>query len=136
MIDKEKILNELVEHIESALNNDSDYVDGIRTDLLQYTVALLKSQPEITHCEDCDLRSHDRAETKFKKTVDIVIHEIVDAQDADPFDAEATTDALSDAEELLKIQDELIKNQNNDIHHMGLIIEEYKKELKNTMYPD
>lgn len=130
MIDKETILNELVEHIESALNHDSDYVDGIRTDLLQYTVALLNSQPEITHCEDCDLRCHDRAETKFKKTVDIVINEIVDAQDADPFDAEATTDALSDAEELLKIQDELIKKQKNDILRLEHVIEEYKKYCK------
>ena len=44
MIDREKVINELVEHIESALSVDSDYVDCVRTDLLQYTVALLKEQ--------------------------------------------------------------------------------------------
>ena len=41
-MDREKVINELVEHIESALSVDSDYVDCVRTDLLQYTVALLK----------------------------------------------------------------------------------------------
>ena len=44
MPDREKVINELVEHIESALDVDSDYVDCVRTDLLQYTVALLKEQ--------------------------------------------------------------------------------------------
>ena len=44
MPDREKLINELVEHIESALSVDSDYVDCVRTDLLQYTVALLKEQ--------------------------------------------------------------------------------------------
>lgn len=44
MVDREKVINELVEHIESALAIDSDYVDCVRTDLLQYTVALLKEQ--------------------------------------------------------------------------------------------
>ena len=44
MTDREKVINELVEHIESALNVDSDYVDCVRTDLLQYTVAMLKEQ--------------------------------------------------------------------------------------------
>lgn len=43
-MDREKIINELVEHIESALAVDSDYVDCVRTDLLQYTVAMLKEQ--------------------------------------------------------------------------------------------
>ena len=43
-MDREKLINELVEHIESALSVDSDYVDCVRTDLLQYTVALLKEQ--------------------------------------------------------------------------------------------
>lgn len=43
-MDREKVINELVEHIESALAVDSDYVDCVRTDLLQYTVALLKEQ--------------------------------------------------------------------------------------------
>ena len=45
-MDREKVINELVEHIESALAIDSDYVDCVRTDLLQYTVALLKEQQE------------------------------------------------------------------------------------------
>lgn len=44
MIDREKVIKELVEHIESALDVDSDYVDCVRTDLLQYTVALLKDR--------------------------------------------------------------------------------------------
>lgn len=44
MVDRDKVINELVEHIESALSVDSDYVDCVRTDLLQYTVALLKEQ--------------------------------------------------------------------------------------------
>lgn len=44
MSDREKVINELVEHIESALSVDSDYVDCVRTDLLQYTVAMLKEQ--------------------------------------------------------------------------------------------
>lgn len=67
-MDREKVINELVEHIESALSVDSDYVDCVRTDLLQYTVALLKEQepvipktkvrhgeyPEIVHrCGEC-----------------------------------------------------------------------------------
>ena len=73
-MDREKVINELVEHIESALSVDSDYVDCVRTDLLQYTVALLKEQendigritneylnlvkvaskkPEIVRCLDC-----------------------------------------------------------------------------------
>ena len=43
-MDKEKVITELVEHIESALDVDSDYVDCVRTDLLQVTVALLKEQ--------------------------------------------------------------------------------------------
>ena len=48
MPDREKVIDELVEHIESALAVDSDYVDCVRTDLLQYTVALLKEQEEKT----------------------------------------------------------------------------------------
>lgn len=47
MADREKVINELVEHIESALAVDSDYVDCVRTDLLQYTVALLKEQEPV-----------------------------------------------------------------------------------------
>lgn len=42
--DREKVINELVEHIESALAVDSDYVDCVRTDLLQTVVGLLKEQ--------------------------------------------------------------------------------------------
>lgn len=44
MSDREKVINELVEHIESALAVDSDYVDCVRTDLLQTVVGLLKKQ--------------------------------------------------------------------------------------------
>lgn len=44
MIDREKVINELVSHIENALSVDSDYVDCIPTDLLQYAVALLKAE--------------------------------------------------------------------------------------------
>jgi len=36
------------------------------------------------------------------KEIETVIQEIIDAQNADPFDAEATTDALSDALDLLE----------------------------------
>lgn len=46
MPDREKVINELVEHIESALDVDSDYVDCVRTDLLQTVVGLLKEQEE------------------------------------------------------------------------------------------
>lgn len=51
-MDKENVINELVEHIESALAVDSDYVNRVRTDLLQYTVALLKEQ-EAVRCKNC-----------------------------------------------------------------------------------
>ena len=44
MIDREKVINELVEHIENALSIDSDYVDCVRTDLLQTVVGMLKKQ--------------------------------------------------------------------------------------------
>ena len=44
---REKVINELVEHIESALSVDSDYVDCVRTDLLQTVVGLLKAQEPI-----------------------------------------------------------------------------------------
>ena len=47
MTDREEIINELVKHIESALAVDSDYVDCVRTDLLQYTVALLKEKDNV-----------------------------------------------------------------------------------------
>lgn len=41
---REKVINEPVECIESALAVDSDYVDCVRTDLLQTVVGLLKAQ--------------------------------------------------------------------------------------------
>ena len=44
MIDREKVIDELVSPIENALSVDSDYVDCIPTDLLQYAVAMLKEQ--------------------------------------------------------------------------------------------
>lgn len=44
MIDREKVINELVSYIENALSVDADYVDCIPTDLLQYAVALLKAE--------------------------------------------------------------------------------------------
>lgn len=44
MADREKVINELVENIESALFGDSDYVDCVQTDLLQTVVGLLKAQ--------------------------------------------------------------------------------------------
>ena len=47
MTDREKIINELVEHIESALAVDGDYVDCVRTDLLQTVVGLLKEQEAV-----------------------------------------------------------------------------------------
>ena len=46
-IDMEKVINELVEHIESALAVDSDYVDCVRTDLLQTVVGLLKEKEAV-----------------------------------------------------------------------------------------
>jgi len=42
------------------------------------------------------------------KEIKTVIQEIIDAQNADPFDAEATTDALTDALELLEKQPEIV----------------------------
>jgi len=44
---REKVINELVEHIESALSVDSDYCDCVRTDLLQMVVWLLKAQEPV-----------------------------------------------------------------------------------------
>ena len=41
-----KVINELVEHIDSALSVDNDYVDCVRTDLLQTVVRLLKEQQQ------------------------------------------------------------------------------------------
>lgn len=53
MTDREKVINELVEHIESALSVDSDYVDCVRTDLLQTVVGLLKAQkPRVMTLEE------------------------------------------------------------------------------------
>ena len=58
-MDREKVINELVEHIESALDVDSDYVDCVRTDLLQTVVGLLKEQEKpngkcVNECECWD----------------------------------------------------------------------------------
>ena len=57
----DKVINELVKHIESALSVDSDYVDCVRTDLLQTVVGLLKEYKRqdgcpCTHCMEweCD----------------------------------------------------------------------------------
>ena len=44
MPDREEVINELAKHIESALAVGSDYVDCVRTDLLQTVVELLKAQ--------------------------------------------------------------------------------------------
>ena len=42
MTDIEKVINELVSHVESSLAVDSDYVDCVRTDLLQIVIGILK----------------------------------------------------------------------------------------------
>ena len=47
MPDRGKVIDELVEHIESALAVDSDYVDCVRTDLLQTVVGMLKAQEPV-----------------------------------------------------------------------------------------
>ena len=53
MADREKVIDEIIEHIENALSVDSDYVDGIRTDLLQTAIALLKArQPRVLTVEE------------------------------------------------------------------------------------
>lgn len=57
MPDREKVINELIEHIESALAVDSDYVDCIRTDLLQTVVHMLTEQDTVEHAIDV-LRAH------------------------------------------------------------------------------
>ena len=44
MADIDGLINELVDHIESALAVDSDYVDCVRTDTLQTVVGLLKEK--------------------------------------------------------------------------------------------
>ncbi len=54
MPDRENVINELVEHIESALAVDSDYVDCVRTDLLQTVVGLLKEHGWNVLTEDAD----------------------------------------------------------------------------------
>ena len=43
-MDREKVINELIEHIESELAMGSEWADGVPVDLLQYAVALLKEQ--------------------------------------------------------------------------------------------
>ena len=42
MVDRDKVINELVDCIESALSVDSDYIDCVRTDLLETVVGMLK----------------------------------------------------------------------------------------------
>lgn len=57
---REKVINELVEHIESALSVDSDYVDCVRTDLLQTVVGLLKAQePRVMTLEEVKALPYD-----------------------------------------------------------------------------
>lgn len=56
MPDREKVINELVKHIESALDIDSDYVDCVRTDLLQTVVGLLKDQEQMYYTLEHDWR--------------------------------------------------------------------------------
>ena len=45
----------------------------------------------------------------MRMKVQDVINRIIDAQNADPFDAEVTTDVLTDAMELLKEQEQEIR---------------------------
>lgn len=65
MADREKVINELVEHIESALDVDSDYVDCVRTDLLQTVVGLLKEQEAVVLCKDCEMNNQCSIQFKF-----------------------------------------------------------------------
>lgn len=44
MVDREQIINELVEDIEYALNADSDYIECVRLSTIQYVVNLLKDR--------------------------------------------------------------------------------------------
>ncbi len=52
------------------------------------------------------------------KDADFVINEIITAQDADPFDDEATTDALTDALNLIVEQRNLIGTLERALEHM------------------
>lgn len=55
MIDREKVINELVSDIENALSGDSDFVYCIPTDLLQCAVAMLKEQkPRVMTLEEVE----------------------------------------------------------------------------------
>ena len=80
MIDREKVINELVSYIENALSVDSDYVDCIPTDLLQYAVALLKAQePRVMTLEEIDDDDAYWFEEKYgKKSLgrNVLIHSI------------------------------------------------------------
>ena len=71
-MDREKVIGELEEHIESTLAVHDVYADGIPLGLLQYTVAMLKEQkaqkffvdesgkitplPVVVRCKDCNRR--------------------------------------------------------------------------------
>ena len=80
MPDREKVISELNEYIESALAICAPDVDYIPVDLLQYTVALLKEQEAVEgqwivlefcanegiYCSECHMKIFDRT-TKPKK---------------------------------------------------------------------
>ena len=46
-MDRESVINKLVEHIDSALAIDADYVDCVRRDLLQIVVEFLKTDKKL-----------------------------------------------------------------------------------------
>ena len=81
MADIDGLINELVDHIESALAVDSDYVDCVRTDTLQTVVGLLKESNRSKHghwivlqdclnsgvyCSECMNKMFDRYPMKKK----------------------------------------------------------------------
>ena len=65
MPDREKVISEIVERIESSLAVDSEYVN-VPLDLLQYALAVLKKQEAVKpswsrgkpFCGACGLRIH------------------------------------------------------------------------------
>ena len=79
MPDREKVINELVEHIESALDVDSDFVYCVRTDLLQYTVALLKEQEDRHRLEVHNIGNVDIPEGVSKEHFHLVMNNVVEA---------------------------------------------------------
>jgi rubrerythrin len=68
-IDREKVINELVEHIESALAVDSDYVDCVRTDLLQTVVGLLKEYDTHVQYRDDHIAEYEKEIKRLNKLV-------------------------------------------------------------------